>query len=348
LERGITTLVTTHHPELKAFAQTTPGVVNASVEFDLESLKPTYHLTIGLPGRSNALAIAERLGLPDEIITKARGEINPTDLRAEDMLDEIHRQRDLARAARDAAEEAHKGAEAVRLELASRLENVEDERRELLEEARIETQEKIKALNAELKSLRRELKRHRQPVNALSEIEDKIQELEEQVEEPVERRLPDVQLVEGPIRLGSKVRLRTLGNIGVVTALSEEEAEVQIGVLRIRARLAELELIGSEVESEPIKEEKKERQTTGRHKSPGVELDLRGNRAEDALEKLESYLERAYLAKLPWVRIIHGKGTGKLRKVVREALSQHTHVRSYEGGKGGEGGEGVTVAKLQS
>lgn len=346
LERGITTLVTTHHPELKAFAQTTPGVVNASVEFDLESLRPTYHLTIGLPGRSNALAIAERLGLPDEIVTTARAEINPTDLRAEDLLDEIHRQRDMARAARDNAEEARREAEAIRLELASRLENVEDERRALLEEARIEAHEKVEALNKEIKSLRHELKQHRQPIDALTEIEAKIRELEDQVAEPVERRLPDVQSVEGPVRLGSKVRLRTLGNIGVVTALSEDEAEVQIGVLRIRARLVELELTGEDTENKPVDVDKKERKISRRHKSPGVELDIRGNRAEDALEKLDSYLERAYLAKLPWVRIIHGKGTGKLRQVVREALSQHAHVSAFEGGKSGEGGEGVTVAKL--
>jgi DNA mismatch repair protein MutS2 len=348
LERGITTLVTTHHPELKAYAYAKPGVVNASVEFDLESLQPTYHLTIGLPGRSNALAIAERLGLPPGIVTEARAEINPTDLRVEGMLDEIHRQRDLARNARNAAEEARKGAETIKTELVTRLDNVEDERRALLEEARSEAEENIETILKELKKLRREMRQHRQPIDALKEIEDKVQELKERVETPVERRIPDVIPTQGPIRLGSKVKLRTLGNEGVVTALSEDEAEVQIGVLRIRARLAELALkSGEEVPSTSDK-------TTGgrdhsvakRHESPGVELDLRGQRAEDALDTLDSYLERAYLSKLPWVRIIHGKGTGKLRKVVREALSQHPHVASFEGGKRNEGGDGVTVAKL--
>ncbi len=122
LERGITSLVTTHHPELKAYAHATPGVVNASVEFDLETLRPTYHLTIGLPGRSNALAIAQRLGMPAEIISSARAELNPTDLRAEDLLDEIHHQRDLSRQARLAAEQARDQAEKLRVELAERLE----------------------------------------------------------------------------------------------------------------------------------------------------------------------------------------------------------------------------------
>jgi DNA mismatch repair protein MutS2 len=349
LERGITTLVTTHHPELKAYAHAKPGVVNASVEFDLESLQPTYHLTIGLPGRSNALAIAERLGLPTKIVSEARSEISPSDLRAEDMLDEIHRQRELARVARNAAEESRQESETIRNQLATRLDNVEDERRSLLEESRLEAEGEVKSIRKELKMLRRELRKHRQPIQALKEIEDQVQELEEQVGTPVERQAPDVAPVHGPVRLGSKVKLRTLGNEGVVTALSEDEAEVQIGVLRIRARLSELVLKNGE----PVADGRTQGSdgavalATRRHESPGLELDLRGQRSEDALDILDGYLERAYLAKLPWVRIIHGKGTGKLRKVVREALSQHPHVSSFEGGKRTEGGDGVTVAKLR-
>ena len=349
LGRGITTMVTTHHPELKAYAHATPGVVNASVEFDLETLRPTYHLTIGLPGRSNALAIAERLGLPDEIVNVARAEISPADLRAEDLLDEIHRQRDLARESRDAAEKARQEADAIRSGLAIRLEKVEDERRELLEQARQNAETEIAELRDQLRKLRREMKRHRQPVEALKEIEAQVEVLEEKVEKPVERRDLDVTTVEGPIRLGSKVRLHTLGTEGVVTALSEDEAEVQVGVLRVRTRLTELDLKGnSQPEPAPKKPSQQRGKTTApRAESPGVELDLRGQRADDALDALDGYMERAYLAGLPWVRIIHGKGTGKLRDVVRQALSQHPHVKSFEGGKRGEGGDGVTVAKLR-
>jgi len=350
LERGITTLVTTHHPELKAYAHTRPGVVNASVEFDLESLQPSYHLTIGLPGRSNALAIAERLGLPEEIVANARAEINPTDLRAEDLLDEIHRQRDLARTARNMAEDARQEAEAIRVKLAARLENIENERRKLLEEARADTEDKVKAVRQELKFLRQEMKRYRQPIETLQEIEAQVQELEEQVEAPIVRRAPDIVPIEGPIRLGSKVKLRSLGNDGIVTALSEDEAEVQIGVLRIRARLAELELIGGGPAEAPgaVQPDSDQRLVVRHHESPGIELDLRGQRAEDALDTMDSYIERAYLAKLLWVRIIHGKGTGKLRTVVREALERHPHVSSFESGKRNEGGDGVTVAKLRN
>jgi DNA mismatch repair protein MutS2 len=371
LDRGITTLVTTHHPELKAFAHATPGVVNASVEFDLETLRPTFHLTIGLPGRSNALAIAQRLGMPEPIITTARSELSPADLRAEDLLDEIHRQRDLSRKARSAAENARHEAESLRNELAKRLEKIEDERMKVLENARHEAEVQLEAMQDELREARRLLARARQPLEVIEEVEEKVEELQETVEAPVERRAPEasVKPIRRAIRLGDKVRLHSLNTQGVVTALGEEEAEVQVGVLRIRARLAELQLMGDEAPTatsatglptarelmaasrprSPAEVEGGSSQPSSAHflaESPGIELDLRGQRADEALDALERYLDSAYLAGLPWVRIIHGKGTGKLRQAVREALSQNSHIKSFESGGDKEGGEGVTVAKL--
>jgi DNA mismatch repair protein MutS2 len=371
LDRGITTLVTTHHPELKSFAHATPGVVNASVEFDLETLRPTFHLTIGLPGRSNALAIAQRLGMPEPIISSARSELSPADIRAEDLLDEIHRQRDLSRKARSAAENARHEAETMRNELAKRLEKIEDERMQVLDKARRQAEEQVEAVQEELREVRRQLARTRQPLEVIEEVEEKVEELREAVVAPVERRTPDasVSSVQRPIRLGDKVRLHSLNTQGVVTSLGEEEAEVQVGVLRIRARLAELQLMGEETQSMPgtyglptarelmaASHPSVERDTAGGRghsptkqlyaESPGIELDLRGQRSEEALDALERYLDSAYLAGLPWVRIIHGKGTGKLRLAVREALSHNSHVKSFESGGDKEGGEGVTVAKL--
>jgi len=353
LGRGITTLVTTHHPELKAYAHDTPGVVNASVEFDLKSLQPTFHLTIGLPGRSNALAIAERLGLPKAIVADARAEIDPNDLRAEDMLDEIHRQRDLARVDRQETESARQEADALRDELAERLEQIEDERRIILEESRQQVEAEVESTRAELSKLRRDLKNHRQPLEALKAVEKQVEKLEVKVEKPVERRVPDIVQLSGPIRLGAKVALRTLGNEGIVTALGEEDAEVQIGVLRIRARLSELVLVGKSdpgTGKTPVPAREKPSVTTiqTNHPSPGIELDLRGKRAEDALDKLSSYIEQAYLARLPWVRVIHGKGTGRLRQVVREALKDHPQVKKFEAGGNSDGGDGVTVIQFDS
>lgn len=382
LERGITTLVTTHHPELKAFAHAMPGVVNASVEFDLETLRPTYRLTIGLPGRSNAVSIAERLGLPDAIIVAARQEINPDDLRADDLLDEILRQRELSRQARQEAEQARLEADGLRRSLVDRLDRIEDERRKLLEDARQEAADQLRALQDELAVARKALARARQPLDALKEAEDKAAELEETVEQPVARQQPELgpalqkleQERRRALRPGDKVRLRSIGAQGVITSLGAEEAEVQVGVLRIRARLTDLERpsasgapvepagrparspLGAEPPAEGGKRKFKDDPNTiagvtapraiSLAASPGVELDLRGKRADDALDELDRYLDAAFLAGLPWVRIIHGKGTGKLRDSVREALRNHHAVKSFEGGGEKEGGEGVTVAKL--
>jgi DNA mismatch repair protein MutS2 len=351
LSRSITTLVTTHHPELKAYAHATPGVVNASVEFDLETLRPTYHLTIGLPGRSNALAIAQRLGMPEAIVASARQELDPTDLRTEDLLDEIHRQRDLARQARSAAESARRDAEALQIELVERLEQIEDERHNLLEKAREQSERQVEELQEEVRRIRRDLARLRQPVEALQPIEEQVQALEEVVEKRVERSLLTIKdrPLRRAIRLGDKVRLRSLNTQGVVTALSEDDAEVQVGMLRVRTRLSELALSSETAEpsAKPARSETPPASSASLPASPGLELDLRGQRVDEAQAALERYLDAAYLAGLPWVRIIHGKGTGRLREVVRQALQGHPHVRSFEAGGDKEGGEGVTVIKLQ-
>jgi DNA mismatch repair protein MutS2 len=358
LESGITTMVTTHHPDLKAYAHATPGVVNASMEFDLKTLQPTYRLSIGLPGRSNALAIAERLGMPDEIVTGARSELNPSDLQVDDLLDEIHSQRELARAARAAAENSRQSVEQEHAELVERLEQIEDERQAVLADARTEAEGEVAQLQEELRQVRRALARAGQPLEALKQAEEQLTALEKQVEKPIERQVVSdlPELLKRPVRLGDKVRLRALNTEGVVTALSESEAEVQVGVLRIRTRLSEVQpLKGGFSEDEQAGEEGQPQpaqpiQSGGDfyHASPGMEIDLRGKRGDEALDALEHYLDAAYLSGLPFARIIHGKGTGRLRSLVREALSTHPHVRSFEGGKDNEGGEGVTVAKLRS
>lgn len=366
LEHGITTLVTTHHPELKAYAHATPGVVNGSVEFDLHTLRPTFRLTIGLPGRSNALAIAERLGLDNAIINDARSELNPQDLRAEDLLDEIHRQRDLARNARETADRDRQEAESVRRELALRLEKIEDERRNILIQAQNEAEEQVRQLQDEIRDIRKSLERSRQPLEVIQAAEEQLQNLEEEVEKPVER-LPQKtggKVLRREVWLGDKVRLRSLNVQGIVTALGEEEAEVQVGMLRVRARLADLAPLGEEPAAElnapdPKTYKRKPRtidvtpqpdQPAPKKElfapSPGMEIDLRGQRAEDALDALDRYLDAAYLAGLPFVRIIHGKGTGKLRQAVREALGHNPNVKSHSPGADKEGGDGVTVAKL--
>jgi DNA mismatch repair protein MutS2 len=360
VERRISCLVATHYPELKVYAHGTPGVINASMEFDLETLRPTYHLTLGLPGRSNALAIARRLELPQEIIDRAKLELNPDELRAEDLLNEIHRQRDLTRKARQQAEQAQRQVEKQRADLNTRLEKIEDERRAILEKARQRSEAEAAALQDELDELRRQLARARQPLDALKALQEQVAEVSTSVQRPVERQ----SIQEGavlPLRLGERVRVRSIKMEGVITAMSDTDFEVQVGNLRVRARQNDLQRVG---QPEPVAVEEQPRTSLARaapismargakttasstyYPSPGMELDLRGQRVEDALDALDRYLESAYLAGLPFVRIIHGKGTGRLRQVVRESLAQSPHVKNWEAGVEKEGGEGVTVARL--
>lgn len=341
VQRGITTLVATHYPELKTYAHATKGAVNASVEFDLKTLAPTFHLVVGLPGRSNALAIAKRLGLQDEIIEAARSTINPSELQAEDLLNEIHQERDRTRQARSRAEEAQRAAQEQKAELAERLEKIEDERIAVIEKARVQAQNDLETLRGEIGKLRAELARARQPLEKIQAVKQAADELQEQVEEPARRVAVPESAPDRPLRLGDQVRVRSLGHQGIVTALSEADAEVQIGALRARAKLGDLELV-----AEGQRTNGRETQWTGvpvLADSPGGEISLRGQRVEDALVNLDRYLDAAYTAGLPSARIIHGKGTGTIRDVVRNELKKRSYVDRFEFAPDNQGGEGVTV-----
>lgn len=340
VRRGITTLVATHYPELKVYAQGTKGVVNASVEFDLKTLAPTYHLTVGLPGRSNALAIAKRLGLNDEVLDQARSGIDPADLKAEDLLDDIHRERERARQAHERAAEAERTAESLRAELAERLEQIEDERVELLEAARKQAKKELDALKTQAGRLRADLARERQPLAKMQAVKQAIEALEETVEEPVQRQAVPESAPGRALRLGDAVRVRSLGARGVVIGLSEEEAELQVGVLRARARYTDLELL-----DEPAGDTLPDWQGTVQlPDAVAAEVSLRGMRFEDAYNKLDGYLDAAYASGLRSARIVHGKGTGTLREMARDMLRKREYVERYVFANPHEGGEGVTIA----
>ena len=349
LERGITTLVTTHHPDLKAYAHSAPGVVNASVEFDIESLQPTYHLTVGLPGRSNALAIARRLGLAEDIIETAKTSLDPADLQADDLLDEIRRQRRLSQEAREAAERGRQEAEQLRDQLADRLEEIEEERLDALEEARRKSREEVRSLKDELQRIREELSRQAEPKRALEDLEEKIEQVEEEVSRPVVRRRPEpLPGPSRPIAEGDRVVIRSLDREGVVQNLDGEDAEVQMGPIRVRAKLADLRHAGGQQQAEKAEERSSSTIRVPKDvSSPGTELDLRGQRVDEALTNLEYFLDKAFIAGLPYVRIIHGMGSGRLRSAVRRAVKSHPQVVQYEPGREGEGGDGVTVITLQ-
>jgi DNA mismatch repair protein MutS2 len=350
LRRNIPSVIATHYPELKAYAHNTEGALNASVEFDPQSLKPTYRLLMGLPGRSNALAIASRLGIKDEIIQDAREMIDPGSLRTEDLLDEIHRQLENARREHARVESLRLELEADRQILAERLEKIEDERLAVLEEARRQSLQELDALRIEISGLRP------QPQAAESTREKKaiikqINELEESMSAPLEKKDFSGQ-PSRPLRVGDRVYIRNLKTEGSVLELGEENVEVQIGKMRVKVDLRNIQRSkkgSTRTTREAIPENDGTPVTSVAFQpSPGVELHLRGLRAEEALEKLDQYLDNAYAAGLPYARIVHGKGTGTLRQLVRQALSTSTLVTRWENALDNEGGEGVTIAHFSS
>ena len=339
---GAMTLVATHYPELKVWAHTTPGAINASVEFDPETLRPTYKLTIGLPGRSNAFAIARRLGLNEQIIVNATSMVAEGDLKVEDLLAEIHQQKEAISQSRDITDRARREAETSARQLRERLKKIEDERADILDKARAGAQQQIEALRAEVDGLRKKLSALQQPeVVALQEEVDHLEERAEAIAPP---QIPLEKPASGPrhsIRVGDHVFVERIGSIAEVSGFDRGQVEVAIGSLRMRVKPDEVEwrsspqLAQTTVSSTPVF------QTTTQAR---LEIDLRGLRVDDGLVELDRQLDAAALNGMPFVRIIHGKGTGAMKKAVREALQTNPHVKRFEGGKDGEGGDGVTVA----
>jgi DNA mismatch repair protein MutS2 len=350
--RKSTTFVATHYPELKTYAQLTPGVRNASVEFDPETLSPTYRLTIGLPGRSNALTIARRLDMPEAIIEEAREMVSPEDLRTQDMLDDIHQLRMKMAEERAEAHGARTEAKKMTRELRDRLATIEEEREQILREARSEAEEAMETLQTEIRRLRSRLRAAGASVEAVGAVEEELKSLESEMP-PVEPREPPAppQVSESleeegtarPIRTGDTVWVRPLNTKGEVLNVQDGDAEVQVGRARTHVSLSALELREAE-KPEPVPEGVQV--TTEPPASPGRSIDLRGATVNESLDRLDRYLDQAMRAGLPEARIIHGKGTGTLRRAVRDFLADHPLVQDYEGGDYREGGEGVTVAKI--
>ncbi len=352
--RHVTTMVTTHHPELKVYSVETPGVRNASVEFNLQTLAPTYRLIIGLPGRSNALAIAQRLGLSENIIKDARGMVATEDLVADDLLDEIHRTREDIRRQQNAISLMREEIETERAELRVNLSTVEDERRDIIAAARRNMQGEMEEFRRELRRLRGELRDASLPLENLRAIQQTSDNVDKFLCQPVENgdQAP-AQLDDWTPRLGDAVWLEALKAEGTIIELDKDEAMVQVGSLKIRANLREV--------TKPSRAERKLKATKNRARrrvpvyepsdeviipksaSPGLELDLRGERVEEALERLDNYIDAAYLSGIPFGRIIHGKGTGALRKAVQDRVSEHPLISKAVSAPPKEGGDGVTI-----
>ena len=351
LRRATPCLVATHYPELKAYAHGTPGALNASVEFDPQTLKPTFRLLMGIPGRSNALAIAGRLGIHAEIISEAREMLDPGDLRAEDLLDDIQRQLEVARQESTRIESLKSEIVAEQQELAQRLEAIENERLGVLTEARQQAQRELEALRAEITTIKKQADVPNPQPQEKKKLLKQIASLEEKASEPLEKKKTAGQGTR-PLRAGDRVYVRNLKTEGLVLEIGRETVEVQIGKMRVKSDLRNIERSkkGGVEEKEMISGRVSHERPAARNlaqPSPGVELHLIGLRGEEALERLEHYLEDAYASGLPYARIVHGKGTGTLRQLVRGALSASTLVTRWENAMDNEGGEGVTIAHFE-
>ncbi|MDP9368284.1 MAG: Smr/MutS family protein, partial [Chloroflexota bacterium] len=347
LDRGPLVIATTHYSEVKAYAYTTPGVENASVEFDVQTLAPTYRLMIGVPGRSNALAIARRLGMPREIVEGASVYLDPDELRADQLLQDIRKRRDEADAAIERARESEREAQQLRRLAARQLREAQQER----QTARAEALEQAETELAEVRETLRRLQRDRDVVAATREhVDQRRQEVDRAAEtvrtfrrERIVRPTAPSGASEKPIRAGDRVMVASLAQEGEVVAVEDGFADVQLGTLKLRQPLDALERLGR---AKAAQQERAIFKPPPAEPVP-MEIDLRGNRASEVPEMLERYLEGAYRAALPFVRIIHGKGTGALREVVRNHLHKHPVVAAHELAPPEQGGDGATIAAIR-
>jgi len=347
LSHRMITIATTHYNDLKVFAHATPGLENASLDFDPVTLMPNYHLTVGIPGGSNALVIASHLGLPAEIIDGARGMLSRGTQELEKMLADLAEEKERLNSLSQGLEEQKGKAEHLNAELTSKLQELKAEEKRIIREARdrivrevAELQREVRLASAELRKARTKegIERAR---TLVTRTQDK---LKSEVWQPV--TAGQDELDENTISAGDTVLLRDTDLVATVLSVSSETGQVEVQAGRARLTLS-LDGIAKVTASPraigtaftPITKE------LGR-RSVSLELDLRGKRAEEVGALLDTYLNNASLASLGRVRIIHGFGTGTVRKIVRELLASHPLVRSFSPGERGEGGDGVTIVKL--
>ncbi|MBC7342779.1 MAG: endonuclease MutS2 [Clostridia bacterium] len=361
-------IATTHYGDLKIYAYQTPGVENAAVEFDVASLEPTYQLRIGAPGSSNALEIAQRLGLSSRVLQQARQYLGPGQVAVSDLVQDLETKRLQAERELNEARSLRRQAEQRLAQVQAQEQEIKERREQILRRAREEWQETIRQarerVNAMLGEFRQllDLEAARAKDRGLAALQAKLKAVEEEVEDKIAGDQEEVlgqPLAE--VRVGSQVYLPRLGLKGVVVDINGDrgQAIVQAGAMRVAASMEDLypaagepgvesgirpkpaPAIGGEGKTEGLGAIAK-----GKAASIGSQIDLRGKRVEEALAEVDKYLDDAILAGLGRVVLIHGKGTGALRQAVSEYLGQHPRVKAYRLGAPNEGGLGVTVVEL--
>lgn len=353
--QGIRTMATTHYSELKLYAMTTPGVQNACCEFDVETLRPTYRLLVGIPGKSNAFAISKRLGLDEGIIEEAKNLLTGEDIQFEEVLSDIEKkrietERELEHASR-AKQEIERIKEASRMQK-NRLENEKNkildqarkEARNILLDARREADEIMERLR-ELEKAQQQSILDTEIMQLKHDMRQKINKLDERMAESV---LPRKGYAKPPenLKAGDSVMIINLNRKGTILEAPDKDGNVliQVGIMKVNMHITQLRLIDEQ--KELVDNIQITRVSGAKSSNVGLELDIRGCSIEEARERVNKYIDDATIAGLHEVTIIHGKGTGVLRRGVHEILKSNSHVKSFRLGKYGEGETGVTVVSI--
>jgi DNA mismatch repair protein MutS2 len=351
-KKGVRTVATTHYSELKAYAYTHEGAMNASVEFDVQSLRPTYRLLVGVPGRSNAFSIARRLGLREDIIEMAQGKLTREDTKVEDLIRQLEVAK--AQAERDEKEAAafKREVEVLQNQLREEQQRWEQERERLFAKAEEEARQIVKKAQREAQTILEELRRFAKEEQA-SIKEHKLIELQTKLRQATPDRIRPLQpkarvansTAQKSLRPGDTVMFLPLGQKAQVVEVQGQDLVIQIGAMKSKATIEQVEYLGSSSspsETRNVGMLKRATQTVS------LELDIRGLTVDEAIPKIDKYLDDAVMNRYTQVHIIHGKGTGALRTGVRSYLKQHPHVASFRFGTYHEGGDGVSVVELKS
>ena len=355
---GAKCAATTHYSELKIYALSTNRVENASCEFDIETLAPTYRLLIGIPGKSNAFAISKRLGLSEFIIDNAKKHIDSESVKFEDVISELEKNRILTEREKNKAQSYKTEAENIKKEMAKRnkildektekiIEKARSEAKKIIEDAKRETEEALSQIKKaqkmrDLTEANREMERARQKLN--SKDKENAQKLsQKKTEQAKNTKAPK------SVKLGDSVEIVSIGQKGDVVTLPDRSGNlvVKVGIMKLKSNLSDLRLIKEE---KPKNSQKKQGGAFGgnaKYMNVSTELDLRGENIEDSIYILDKFLDDAVLSSLTQVRIIHGKGTGALRQGIHQYLKKQPRVESFALASYGEGDSGVTVVKLK-
>ena len=355
-QRNIRAMATTHYSELKVYALSTPGVENACCEFDVESLKPTYRLLIGIPGKSNAFAISGKLGLPDYIIEDAKQRLSEQDVSFEDLLTDLESSKRTIEKEQEAIAAYKREVESLKIQAKQKQEKIEEQRDRILKEAN----EKAGSILREAKELADETMKNfrkfgKESISA-ADMEKERERLRQKIKETSSANALPVQKQKkaykpGDFKLGESVKVLSMNLTGTVSSLPDSRGNltVQMGILRSQVNISDLEII-----DEPASYSTGSKKGTSRSKmkmskslSVRPEINLLGKTVDEAVSELDKYLDDALLSHLNTVRIVHGKGTGALRKGIHEYLRRQKHVKSYRLAEFGEGGAGGTIVEFK-